>query len=115
MIEIKGLTEVPSIAELRRFVGLTQRQVAERLGVVQSRVSDIERKWPNVRLSTAQDYVRALGGRLRVDMVFDAEGAAKKTTTPQERGRQAGSAPPAGSATTVAGPPPNRNQYPEHQ
>ncbi len=53
------------LPELRRQAGLTQEQLAERLGVTQSWVSQIESE-TDVRLSTVGDYVAALGGQLRL-------------------------------------------------
>jgi DNA-binding XRE family transcriptional regulator len=53
------------LPELRRRAGLTQEQLAERLGVTQSWVSQIESE-TDVRLSTVGAYVAALGGQLRL-------------------------------------------------
>ena len=53
------------LAQLRRQAGLTQSQVAERLHVSQSWVSQIESE-TDVRLSTVSAYVAALGGRLQL-------------------------------------------------
>jgi len=53
------------LPELRRQAGLTQEQLAERLGVTQSWVSQVESE-TDVRLSTVSAYVAALGGRLRL-------------------------------------------------
>lgn len=53
----------------RRRSRLTQKQVAARMGVSQSRVSAIERSDPlTLELSTVQSYVRALGGRLTIEL-----------------------------------------------
>lgn len=58
---------------LRLERGLTQQQVAERLGMTQPEVSRLERR-RDVRLSTIRAYVRALGGRLVLTARFgDAE------------------------------------------
>lgn len=53
------------LPELRREAGLTQEQLAERLGVTQSWISQIESE-TDVRLSTISAYVAALGGQLRL-------------------------------------------------
>ncbi len=53
------------LPELRRQAGLTQEQLAERLGVTQGWVSQIEGE-TDVRLSTIAAYVAALGGALRL-------------------------------------------------
>ncbi len=53
------------LPELRRRAGLTQEQLAARLGVSQSWISQIEHE-TDVRLSTISAYVAALGGQLRL-------------------------------------------------
>jgi DNA-binding XRE family transcriptional regulator len=59
-----------SLQALRQRRELTQRQVADRLGVSQPQVSQLERR-RDIRLSTARAYVRALGGRLVLTAQFD--------------------------------------------
>ncbi|WP_069170697.1 helix-turn-helix domain-containing protein [Streptomyces griseus] len=58
------------LAELRRARGLTQQQVADRMGITKGRVSQIERG--NV---SGQDvlarFAAALGGRLHQAIYFD--------------------------------------------
>lgn len=54
-----------TLAEARSLAGLTQNQVAQRLGLSQADVSKLERR-DDVRLSTLQAYARALGARLQV-------------------------------------------------
>ncbi len=57
------------LQELRESLALTQDQVAERLGVRQNRVSDIERgDLARVQLDTLRRYVEAVGGSLRVEV-----------------------------------------------
>lgn len=51
------------LADLRRVQGLTQSQLAQRLGMAQSDLSKLERR-TSVRLSSLRAYVTALGGRL---------------------------------------------------
>jgi transcriptional regulator with XRE-family HTH domain len=58
------------LADLRRELDLTQAAVAERLEVTQENVSQIERGEADVRLSTLNRYVEALGGRLEVRAAF---------------------------------------------
>lgn len=66
--------ESTTLAEARKRAGLTQTQVAERLGVGQSDVSKLERR-ADVRLSTLRAYARALGARLRVGIQGPGEDA----------------------------------------
>jgi DNA-binding XRE family transcriptional regulator len=58
------------LAEERKRLGLTQRQVAESMGVTPGRVSQIENGDLDVNeLATLSRYARALGARLRI--IFD--------------------------------------------
>jgi len=50
-----------SLAAIRRAVGLTQVDLAERMGVKQSAISGLERR-PDVLLSTLAGYLAAAGG-----------------------------------------------------
>lgn len=70
--------------ELRKERGLSQTELARRLGVTQKRVSAIERA-EDLNISTLQRYVAALGGRLQADVEFDDETVA---LTPRGRKRQ---------------------------
>lgn len=67
-------TPAPNAGEALRAArnrrGLTQSQVAERMGLAQPEVSKLERR-RDVRLSTARAYVAALGGRLGLVARFD--------------------------------------------
>jgi hypothetical protein len=56
------------LAELRRRSGLTQVELAGRIGMSQSDLSKLERR-PDVRLSSLRTYAAALGSRLRI--LFD--------------------------------------------
>ena len=57
------------LAELRTEQGLTQVQLAERLGTTQENVSRIERA-EDTQLSTIRRYIEALGGSLELHAVF---------------------------------------------
>jgi predicted XRE-type DNA-binding protein len=60
------------LAEVRRTRALTQREVAESMGVSGLRVSDVEHgKLDVVSVSVLRSYVEVLGGRLRVAAEFD--------------------------------------------
>lgn len=54
-----------TLAEARSRAGLSQTQVAERLGIGQSDVSKLERR-SDVLVSTLRAYARAIGARLHV-------------------------------------------------
>lgn len=80
------------LGELRRKLDLTQAIVADRLDVTQENVSQIERGEADVRLSTLNRYVEALGGRLEVRAAFPEETVALsvgKTATVRRRHTQA--------------------------
>lgn len=63
-----------TLAEQRTRLGLTQAQVARRMGVRQERVSAIERAEPGAtEVRTLASYVDALGGRLDIVADFGAE------------------------------------------
>jgi DNA-binding XRE family transcriptional regulator len=62
------------LAEMRRRLGLTQAEVAERMHVRQERVSAIERAKVDVsELRTLAAYIHALGGRMEVIADFGGE------------------------------------------
>jgi DNA-binding XRE family transcriptional regulator len=58
---------------LRERRGVSQAAVADSLSVSRPRVHAIERSGDDLRLSTIDRYVQALGGRLEVHAVFDDE------------------------------------------
>ena len=58
------------LAEVRRARGLTQQQVAERMGVTKGRVSQIEQGKVAGQQVVAR-YASALGGRLHQAIYFD--------------------------------------------
>jgi transcriptional regulator with XRE-family HTH domain len=65
------------LAALRQRRGHTQTEVAQALGISQSDVSKLERR-ADLRVSTLQRYVAALGGELRLTAAFppsDADGS----------------------------------------
>lgn len=68
--------EIPVVAGLRglrQHCRLSQRQIAERMGISQQRVSELERAWPRTRLSSAQAFARACDGRLQVTIRYDTD------------------------------------------
>lgn len=58
--------------ELRRKRDLSQKVLADRLGVSQPTVSQLERA-KDARISTLADYVEGLGGHLRIVAEFPEE------------------------------------------
>ena len=55
------------LKELRKSMGMTQREVAQILGTTQPRVSQIENgELEGLELSTLRSYVAALGGSLDI-------------------------------------------------
>lgn len=65
-------TKVTGLSALRRELGLTQVELADRLGMSQSDLSKLERR-RDVRLSSLRGYAEALGGRLRVLFLLGGE------------------------------------------
>lgn len=60
---------VAQLVEARRAAGLSQEEVARRIGSTQSHLSFIERGIRSPRLSTVESYARAVGARIvwRID------------------------------------------------
>jgi transcriptional regulator with XRE-family HTH domain len=59
-----------ALHELRELRGASQAQIAEALGTSRPNVGRIEKEL-DVRLSTLERYVEALGGKLEIHAVFD--------------------------------------------
>ena len=53
------------LAELRKFVGLTQEQLALKLGIAQPSLSKLENQ-DDMQISTLRRLIEALGGELEV-------------------------------------------------
>jgi len=62
-----------SLASQRIKLGLTEAQVAARMGVPEDRVSAIELDTDATTINTLSSYIEALGGRLRVNAEFGSE------------------------------------------
>ncbi|MGB0680665.1 MAG: helix-turn-helix domain-containing protein [Polyangiales bacterium] len=74
LLNTDGSTTPPpavAVRELRAIVGLTQGELAARMGVQQAAVSRFERR-EDVTLSTLRRYVRALGAQLEISMRTEA-------------------------------------------
>lgn len=72
-IEAAAAAEIESLtlAEIRQAVEATQSELAERLDISQSKISEMERRQDH-RLSTLRRYVEAAGGRL--DLIITLPG-----------------------------------------
>jgi transcriptional regulator with XRE-family HTH domain len=85
------------LTALREEAGLSQREVAKRIGVSQPRVAAIERS-RNVTLDVLVDYVDAIGGRLEIIVVKGSQEirliGARRTGSGRPQAKAA--APPAG-------------------
>ena len=57
------------LRQAREKAGLTQEQVANRLGTKKSAISRIENHAEDVRLSTLRAYARAVGAELQIQFV----------------------------------------------
>lgn len=58
-----------TLSEVRRAVGLTQKQLAETLRMEQGDLSKLERR-QNLHLATLTRFIEATGGRLRITAVY---------------------------------------------
>ncbi|MBO6718020.1 MAG: helix-turn-helix domain-containing protein [Rhizobiaceae bacterium] len=75
-----------SLQGIRQAVGLTQLEMANRMGIGQGAISKIERRG-DIQVSSLQRYVEALGANLRIDATFDANSEFAKTVR-SERGER---------------------------
>lgn len=76
MHKARMLAEVRAyrLRELREQAGLTQAQLAERIGVGQRQVSKIERgDIESAKVSTIRGYLEAVGGALSLEYVMGDE------------------------------------------
>lgn len=74
------------LAELRNSRGLSQRRLAELLGVQQAAVSKAERKGETMSIQSLREVVEALGGTLELHARFGTE----EVKLSQFRGERAG-------------------------
>jgi DNA-binding XRE family transcriptional regulator len=60
-----------ALGEVRKAQGVTQRELAQRIGVSQNRISKIEKgEFHKTQLGTVQKYIQALGGTVSLDATF---------------------------------------------
>ena len=57
-----------NLAELRNRAELTQKQVADAMGVKQPTVAGMEKIGQDIKLSSLKKYIEATGGKLRLDI-----------------------------------------------
>lgn len=69
------------LLESRQRAGLTQEEIAKRLGVSQPRVAEIESMDNDPRLSTLIEYARAVGAEIRVVQVDEPKAEYSKSKT----------------------------------
>lgn len=72
------------LQQVREASGLTQEEVAQRMGVTQASLSRLEHR-PDVKLSNIRKYVEAVGGRLEVIVVMPRK-AKRRTAATIKRG-----------------------------
>lgn len=73
-IKAETAARIESYKELLQFrkqLGLTQRDLADRMHVTQESISRLERR-KDMHISTLRRYVEALGGRLEIHVSFPA-------------------------------------------
>lgn len=68
---VPGMTKPPAavphtLKELREAAGMTQMQVAERMGLNRQRISHIEAKYPAIRLDVLIRYMQAIDAHIWV-------------------------------------------------
>lgn len=68
-----------ALVRLRKRHGLTQQDVAQRLGMSQPAVSQLEKYDSNLTLSSLSEYALAVGARLKIEVIDDC--AATSATT----------------------------------
>lgn len=69
---------VDRLIGLRRSKGITQRELAEQMGVTQPTVAGFETEGSDPRLSTLQRYARAVDSRLTFDLSpYDSEATSR--------------------------------------
>jgi transcriptional regulator with XRE-family HTH domain len=77
----RQMRQVRLLGELRTIRGMSQQQLADRLGLSQSAVSKLERR-EDPSFSALADFVSALGGELFVEVRF-ANGSVEYIGTDQ--------------------------------
>lgn len=61
----KGMMADMLLAEMRKFIGLTQEQLAQTLGITQPSLSKLENQ-DDMQISTLRRLIEALGGQMEI-------------------------------------------------
>jgi transcriptional regulator with XRE-family HTH domain len=126
-VEVRGrelIEEVLTLRDLRSAHQLTQKRVAELLGVQQDSVSRMERR-TDMLLSTMSGYVEAMGGTLRLiaefpnrrpftvklSDVMDSGEDSQEDASRERRHRKAAAKGKAGSKTSPKSKPKSKPQH----
>lgn len=88
-----------ALTALREQAGLSQRELAERMGVSQPRIAAIER-CQNVTIDVLDQYVRATGGALEVSVITGGKKSALLPARPRVAARARRSRPRAAASST---------------
>ena len=81
----QAIYEALRLAELRGARDLTQTDIAKRLGVTQTNISQLEHRSENedIYISTLHKYITALGGQLELHAVFPDQTIPLKPPNPE--------------------------------
>ncbi|NVN11410.1 XRE family transcriptional regulator [Nguyenibacter vanlangensis] len=64
-VKAKAMSDAMDLAELRRAHVMSQKQIAELLGVNQASVAKMEKR-ADMYISTLRSYIEAMGGELQI-------------------------------------------------
>ena len=83
------------LAQARRDAGLTQAELARRLGISQPAVAQLERFDSNPRIETLERALRAVGAELVIDASWPEQSTTESTGPARRPGRRTGVGSPA--------------------
>lgn len=83
---LEARVEAYELAEARRAAGITQRELAEAIGVSQKRISELEHgRTAKMQVGTLERYARGIGGKLSIVIEFpDKDGTGHVARIPLE-------------------------------
>jgi len=67
------------MSEMRKLAGFTQKKLADKMGITQSALSQLENQ-PDPHLSTLSRMVKALGGELEISVKYQGKDLKIKQT-----------------------------------